>query len=641
MKHSLLLLFLFPLLGIAQTARVDSLKNLFARTTDADQKMKIAFALCEQRHSMNTDSLFRYAAYAKQVAIRNNDLSNVTLAEYFLTNCLVKKGLIDSAQQVCNSFLGKLHYKDKNNQPFIRFSLLKGQILIRKSKYKEALEQFFVLLAEAETHADLPTQQATQINIGWVKMEMGQNPEALKWFYDALKIRAGNSPGYESTLCINMAAIYNNLKKRDSAVLYINKAIAICRENEILQFLANALAVKASIFIDMKRMDLAEVPLKEAVNIRKLIGEPFYIVSDMMELGNFYAQNRQPEKGIQICREGIIIAEKNRLDSKLIILYQALADNYKVAGNTLKYEETLLKIISLKDSLYKKNSAEELAELQAKYDFQKQKNEIIQQNYELARGNYFLFGSIVLLFVVSLFSVILFRQYRKKQQLRLRIIHEENIRKSDIAVTTARDGERKRIAAELHDNLGGHLSYISSNMDFILNAPVKLSDTDKLNRMHKINETAKITIADLRETIWASRKENICFDELADKLKLYAQHQLAQISNVQMEFRDNISERPELSSVEALNIYRIFQEAINNALKYAETGTIILTIITNSEFQYNITLADEGKGFELSENFPGHYGLINMRERARQISANLLITSQKNNGTKVNLTKLK
>ena len=641
MKYLLTLLFLLPLIGIAQTVKVDSLKILFACTNDPDQKMKLAFSLCEQKQSLSTDSLYMYASFAKKVAYGENDITGVALAESYLTNCLIKKALLDSALQVCSNFLEKLRYIDENSKPYIRFSLLKGQVLIRMSRYREALEQLFKLLGEAEIHRDLQTQQAAMTNIGWVKMEMGQNSEALKWFYDALNKRVKNSEVTESIAYINMAAIYNNLKNRDSAEYYIKKAIAICRSHEDLQFLANALAVEASIFIDMQRVDLAEAPLAEAVNTRKLIGEPFYIVSDMTELGSYYAQNKQPEKGIVICREGIAIAEKNKLDSKLIILYEALAENYKIAGNSAKFEETLLKIISLKDSLYKKNSAEALAELQTKYDVQRQRNKIIQQNYDLARENYFFVGAVILLCIVSVFSFTLFRFYRKKQQLRLQIIHVENKRKNDIAVATAKEGERKRIAAELHDNLGGQMSYISSNMDFILNAPVRLSPEDKLIRLNKINQTAKDTIADLRDTIWSINKEIIDFDELTDKLKLYMQHQLAHRPDLQLEVREDIHDQPELSSVEALNIYRIFQEAINNVIKYADSGNVILSINTNDEVKYNISLADEGKGFDIHETFSGHYGLGNMHERAKQIDADLIITSQKNRGTTINLKKIK
>src|SRR6185437_1897414 len=59
-------------------------------------------------------------------------------------------------------------------------------------------------------------------------------------------------------------------------------------------------------------------------------------------------------KGIAISQEGIDMAVKNNLDSKLPLLYDGLAQNYYVAGNYKMYGETLKKIITLKDSLYKK-----------------------------------------------------------------------------------------------------------------------------------------------------------------------------------------------------------------------------------------------------------------------------------------------
>ena len=81
------------------------------------------------------------------------------------------------------------------------------------------------------------------------------------------------------------------------------------------------------------------------------------------------------------------------------------------------------------------------------------------------------------------------------------MLHEEEQRMSVIAVEKAEEHERNRIAAELHDNLGSQLSYMSSNIDFILDAPELLSDEEKNKRLGKLNEAAKNTIADLRETI--------------------------------------------------------------------------------------------------------------------------------------------
>ncbi len=148
------------------------------------------------------------------------------------------------------------------------------------------------------------------------------------------------------------------------------------------------------------------------------------------------------------------------------------------------------------------------------------------------------------------------------------IVEEDKLMRK-IEVASGKEKERKRIAAELHDNLGGQLTYITSNIDFILEAPVSLSEQEKKKRLGKINETAHHTIADLRETIWALNKETMGIDELADKLKVYVRNQLDFNSTVHLEVKEDILQRTILSSVETLHIFRIFQEAIQNAIKHS------------------------------------------------------------------------
>ena len=94
-----------------------------------------------------------------------------------------------------------------------------------------------------------------------------------------------------------------------------------------------------------------------------------------------------------------------------------------------------------------------------------------------------------------------------------------------------------------------------------------------------------------------------------------------------------------LAPSEALNIFRIFQEAINNAVKYSNADNILLTICTEAPSCYRISLHDNGKGFDTNERYKGHYGLENMRERATEIHLLLIITSSANNGTSVDLSK--
>ena len=147
--------------------------------------------------------------------------------------------------------------------------------------------------------------------------------------------------------------------------------------------------------------------------------------------------------------------------------------------------------MQLQDSMYKVNTAEAVTEMEARYDVQKKQTTIIQQQYDLAKkelpGIWFLFTSSA----GRRFSFILFKQNKKKQELKLQMLHEEEQRMSAIAVEKAEEHERNRIAAELHDNLGSQLSYMSSNIDFILMRLCTLSVEDKNKRLAKLNEASK------------------------------------------------------------------------------------------------------------------------------------------------------
>ena len=80
-------------------------------------------------------------------------------------------------------------------------------------------------------------------------------------------------------------------------------------------------------------------------------------------------------------------------------------------------------------------------------------------------------------------------------------------------------------------------------------------------------------------------------------------------------------------------MYRIIQEAVNNAVKYAQAKQIIVHLKEeNSVLFFNIT--DDGKGFSVAEVHLGN-GLNNMQKRASEIGAEIIIDSKENQGTTV------
>ena len=84
-----------------------------------------------------------------------------------------------------------------------------------------------------------------------------------------------------------------------------------------------------------------------------------------------------------------------------------------------------------------------------------------------------------------------------------------------------------------------------------------------------------------------------------------------------------------------MNTYRIIQETINNALKYADPKIINIDLNTTSE-GLSVTIQDDGKGFDINDVSLGN-GLNNMKKRASDIEAELSIDSTLGTGTTITL----
>lgn len=632
----------------AQESRLDSLKNNIAIASTPSHKLQAMLEFCDGWESFNPDTLYEYALLAKQLAVDEKNKDAILLSDYYLAAYLFQKNKVDTALRAIDDVIARAKKTIPYNNTSLKFWMLRGNILQRTSHYDEVLKQDFSLITLAEINHDTEGLIRFNTGIGNVNLRLKKNEDALKWHYKAIDLMQTDGLKIKcSFVYINIAVVYyhlsainDNKQNEDSIEVNLQKAIQYSRRGNSLTNLANSLSMYGNVLAEYKKLYQAEAVLKEALEIRKKIGDVFYEIADMIALSSFYENSNNNEKALDICLRALKLAKENGSDfSSMTSVYSSLAEMYSNKGDYKNYSEVLKERLELQDSMYRVNTAESVTEMETKYDVQKKQNTIIHQQYDLAKKNYLLYGSSLLILLGAIFSFILFKQNKKKQELKLQMLHEEEQRISAIAVEKAEEHERNRIAAELHDNLGSQLSYISSNMDFILDAPILLSDEEKNNRLHKLNQTTKNTITDLRETIWALKKEAVRMEELADRLKLYAQNQLSHKMNMKLNVLEKLDEEIILSPAEALNIFRIFQEAINNAVKYSNAADITLSVITEAPSWYTVSISDNGKGFDKTVLHKGHYGLENMRERAKEVQVILEITSDENKGTIVVLYK--
>lgn len=225
--------------------------------------------------------------------------------------------------------------------------------------------------------------------------------------------------------------------------------------------------------------------------------------------------------------------------------------------------------------------------------------------------------------------------------------YQKERRKMEKMVATAFsrgiEEERSRIAIELHDQILGSLSNVMRRIQSSLRRKPDenkgANSTDKvLPELDLISQNIRVIMDDLKPG-------TIEFFGLVDSLEeLIRKH--IDSSERTIKFQMNVPDKiTNLNYYTKITIYRIFQEAINNAIQHGEPGNIELSIHRSKDCVV-FELIDDGKGFEFEEtmnelhyrnNRSGH-GLMNMIHRANTISAKIHWIRNDLSGTRMKLT---
>lgn len=210
------------------------------------------------------------------------------------------------------------------------------------------------------------------------------------------------------------------------------------------------------------------------------------------------------------------------------------------------------------------------------------------------------------------------------------LFNRNNLRKKqhELQMLQNLQDDKERIARDLHDNVGGQLSYIIYSLDGIND-----EDSEKRHEVtDSINQSVKSVIGSLRETIWAISDANISIQDFSDKLKVFAKNMFKH-SKTKINFTENIKTERELNALLGLNLYRICQEILNNAFKYANADEVKINVQCKKEKLF-ITIHDNGIGFDVTQKCNEHYGLQNIKKRADEFGISLSLETEIGKGTR-------
>jgi signal transduction histidine kinase len=233
-------------------------------------------------------------------------------------------------------------------------------------------------------------------------------------------------------------------------------------------------------------------------------------------------------------------------------------------------------------------------------------------------------GIMILILLAGLVWVVVLGRRVRKQTM----VIEEKIRRAGILE------ERDRIAREFHDTLEQEFAAITIQLDAVeaqLNGP-----PETVRRLLGLaRNMSRRSLSEARRSVWDLRSHLLENSDLASALTEMAVP-LSIATGVEIAVQST-GVPHKLPAVTEHNLLRVAQEALANALKHSGAKKIIVAL-SYEPSQVQLRLHDDGNGFDLltvGQASSGHFGLLDMRERAEKIGARFSLSSRPGHGTEI------
>jgi signal transduction histidine kinase len=201
----------------------------------------------------------------------------------------------------------------------------------------------------------------------------------------------------------------------------------------------------------------------------------------------------------------------------------------------------------------------------------------------------------------------------------------------------ASDGERRRIAQDLHDGVVQDLAGVSYAIDAVRHDPAVRSSPAVVSTLDRVVDEAQRSIRGLRTLLVDIYPPNLEEGDLAGALGDLLTPFEAR--GVRTEFRDEIT--GEASSAANAMIYRTAREALRNVESHAEASSVQVRLRDHQTDGVELQVIDDGKGFDAArleeQQADGHFGVRLLADVARAAGGELTIVSSPGAGTRVTL----
>lgn len=463
-----------------------------------------------------------------------------------------------------------------------------------------AIDFFIQSFTKDENRADDIAMGFSANNICLIYNELDQAAKASPYCERALKLRKEAKDTFRILESLNnFTIVQEGLGNLEEAKILANEGLAMSYLPGYENMRDEFHGALGSIYFKEENYKNALVELKKAISHLENGDDlntlhKYYAKAAIIQntLGNYTSAKAYTKKGLAIT-DSLGISFFNAA------LYESLSVASFELGDNKAGREALQLWTAAKDSTFSRDNAIAFAQKEVEYETQKKEQQILLQQSEIKKKtaeNRTLFGASLATVLLLLLGFIAWRNRsqlnRQKEMQAL-----EMKAKSDqfLAVLSAEEIERQRLARDLHDGLGQVLSTARMNVSALEEADLNPQDQGILQNSISLIDRAVTEMRDVSHDLMPRTLVNsnliVALEEMTQKIN--------SVNKSSVTFKHDIHEFL-FSKDHQIVLYRIFQELFNNSLKHAPEADLALYLSeTSNSYIFNLNqslgIVDENK----------------------------------------------
>lgn len=612
---------------------VDSANWLVENQPETDSlKLKNVFKVANRYFTLlEYDKYFKVSKKALQLSEEKKDTLQIAKAEYYLGDYYFYKSKNDSAYYYYLNAEKKYSKSDDKYNYAVTTLHLARVLLFEKDFLGSETQTINALRIANDLNEDVLVYECYD-NLGRALSGQKAFEKSLEYYNKSLlqinRLQDNiSAPLFKAQSLNNIGSVYLNLNEYKLA----NNQFNIGLKAEGIQILHPSLyssLLDHFAYTNFKLNKNAIDDFNTALKIRDSINDIAGKINSRIHLTEYYLAQKDTSKAKQLNQEAYLLAKESKYNKEVLTTLDFFTKIEPKKG--LQYAQEYIK---LSDSLQLQERAtrNKLARIEFETD------EILLEKELVSDQNKLLFYITISLLAFGILLYIILSLRAKERVLLLKQKQQKANEEiynlmldQQIKINEVRNFEKDRIAKELHDGVMNKLASTRLNL-YVLQKRRDDATIEKciahINQIQNIEKEVRSIAHELNNEVFnnSNNFKSILEELIQEQNKLFS-------TQCELVIQEDINWESFDTKIK-MNIFRIIQEALNNINKYAKATKASIKINSDGSTLF-LLVEDNGIGFNVAKTRKG-IGLKNMKERANAIKGNLIVDSEKDQGTTI------